>query len=46
MDTKVPDPKLDENAKVGLTLISAVYGVVLVAVFPAQHASLTKLRIL
>jgi hypothetical protein len=38
MAKRIPDPELDENAKVGLTLISAVYGVVLVAVFPAQHA--------
>lgn len=29
-----PDPKLDENGKVGLAFIAIAYGVVLVAVFP------------
>jgi hypothetical protein len=45
MSKGLPDPALDENAKVGLTLISAVYGVVLVAVFPAQHETLTKIGV-
>jgi hypothetical protein len=34
MSTWVPEPKLDDNAKVGLSFISIGYGVVLVAVFP------------
>jgi len=34
------EPKLDENAKVGLTFISVSYGVVLVAVFPEKAGTL------
>jgi hypothetical protein len=45
MAEALPRPKLDENAKVGLTLISAVYGVVLVAVFPAQDLSLSRIGV-
>jgi hypothetical protein len=34
------EPELDENAKVGLSFIAVGYGVVLVAVFPAEAATL------
>jgi hypothetical protein len=45
MSERLPPPKLDENAKVGLTLISAVYGVVLVTVFPALGTSLSDIGV-
>jgi len=39
----LPDPKLDENAKVGLSFIGIGYGVALVAVFPMTRPVLIGL---
>jgi|SRR5579863_6535093 len=39
MSNWVPNPELDENAKVGLSFIAIGYGVVLVAVFPVTPLS-------